>query len=123
MIKTTIICFILSFTANASGYHHHHKGEKGDRGEQGVAGIDGKDGVNGLNAANTTKGVASAIAASQLNFDWSTDALQGSAGIGVYNSTAISFGMAKRVGKTIISGSANIEDGKISGGAGVSWRF
>ncbi len=72
------------------------------------------------------KGIASAIAASQHNFDMGTYSWQGSVGIGGINGNdAISFGMGKRPCEDcpLFNGSVGIEEGKTSFGAGITWRF
>ena len=69
---------------------------------------------------NDYKGVAIAIASAQHNFTYGTKSWQGSVGVGFYKEEeGISFSMAKRVGKVLITGSITSD----SIGAGVSWRF
>ena len=71
-----------------------------------------------------TKGVALAIAKSQHNFDWSTEKLQGSIGMGSFEGKdAISFGIGKRVGQILLNGSVGVESGNHGYGAGITWRF
>lgn len=72
----------------------------------------------------SSKGVASAIAASQHQFYWGTKSWQGSVGIGAFdNNAAFSFGLAKRFNKTLINGSISKEEGKTGGGIGINWLF
>ncbi len=102
LILTIILFFGLAFNAMAGEKHHTQ---------------------TTTNYANI-KGVASAIALGQHNFDWSTKSWQGSASVGAYDSTtAFSFGLAKRFNKTLISGSVSEENGKIGGGASVRFQF
>lgn len=73
-----------------------------------------------------TPGVATAISASQLNFDWGSYALQGSVGYGNYdNENALTFGLGKRFGRVLINGSVGSESNtdNYSIGAGISWKF
>ncbi len=71
-----------------------------------------------------SKGVASALATAQHNFDYGTHAWQGSVGIGAFDTnTAFSFGLAKRFNKTLINGSITQEEGKFGGGVGINWHF
>ena len=71
-----------------------------------------------------SEGTALAIAKAQHNFDWSTGKWQGSVGLGSFDNTdAISFGMGKRVGQTLLNGSIGRENGKYGYGIGVNWRF
>jgi len=71
-----------------------------------------------------SKGIALAIATGQHNFDSSTFAWQGSISTGSYDdSTAFSFGLAKRFKSTLISGSVANEGGKIGYGASLGFHF
>lgn len=94
---------ILSFFANDawSGDKHHSRGTKVDVSSQALS-----------------------ISASQLNMDWSTTKLQGSAGTGIHKGVqAISFGLGKRTGKVLINGSVSTDGTDTAIGAGVNWRF
>jgi hypothetical protein len=71
-----------------------------------------------------TKGIATAIAIGQHSFDASTFAWQGSISTGSYDdSTAFSFGLAKRFRATLISGSVANEGGKLGYGASLGFKF
>jgi len=75
---------------------------------------------------SNNSGIATAISASQLNFNWGTTALQGSVGYGNYdNENAITFGLGKRFGRVLVNGSIGSESNtdKYSFGAGASWTF
>jgi len=78
--------------------------------------------TNTYNYSSVTdaRGVAIAIASAQHNFDYGTYSWQGSVGAGYYNGEdAVSFGVAKRVGKILMNGSITPD----SIGVGVNWRF
>jgi len=69
-------------------------------------------------------GVASAISAAQCHFDFATDVLQGCASVAGHNGgSAVSFGLGKRFGRTLINGACSIEGEYRSCGGGVNWRF
>lgn len=71
-----------------------------------------------------TSGTALGIANAQLNFDKGTYGWQWSAGAGFYDdSEAVSFGMGKRYGNTLINGTIGSEDGKTGFGVGISGKF
>ena len=72
------------------------------------------------------KGIATAISASQLNFDWGSYSLQGSAGLGSYGSSqALTFGLGKRFGRVLVNGSIGSESNndEYSFGFGASFKF
>ena len=72
----------------------------------------------------STKGAALGIAAAQHNFDYGTFSWQGSIATGSYdNSTAFSFGLAKRFKSTLINGSVSNEGGKMGFGGALGFRF
>lgn len=71
-----------------------------------------------------SKGIATAIAIGQHQFDASTFAWQGSISTGSYDdSSAFSFALAKRFKATLISGSVANEGGKIGYGASLGFKF
>ena len=74
----------------------------------------------------TSQGIALAISASQLHFDFGTFPLQGGVGIGSFNgSQAATFGLAKRFDRILINGTISGEEG-LEGfgfGLGLNWRF
>jgi len=71
-----------------------------------------------------SEGISSAMAASQHQFYYGTKAWQGSIAAGAFdNSTAFSFGLAKRFQKTLINGSISVENGKTGYGAALNWQF
>ncbi len=73
-----------------------------------------------VNTTISTNGVALSLATSQHQFDWSTDRLQGSVGVGVYKGeSAVSIGLGKRFGKVLVNGAV----GESGGSVGVNWRF
>lgn len=66
------------------------------------------------------EGIASAIAASQHQFNYGIHSWQGSVAVGTYDSeTAISVGLAKRFNRTLINGSVS----KNSAGFAVNFTF
>jgi len=75
---------------------------------------------NTYTSIEDARGVAIAIASAQHNFDYGTYSWQGSVGVGMYKEEeAVSFGVAKRVGKVLMNGSATPD----SVGVGVNWRW
>lgn len=83
--------------------------------------------VNNVTNSTTiydSKGIALGIAASQHHFDFGTHSYQGSIGMGSFeDNTAISFGLAKRIGRVMVNASIGIEDGSHGIGVGLNWRF
>jgi hypothetical protein len=95
---------VLFFMANIAWSHDHHESK----------------------VIQTVKnnGVALAIAKAQHSFDWSTEKIQGSVGMGSFdNNDAISFAAGKRVGQILLNGSIGRENSKYGYGVGVTWRF
>ena len=73
-----------------------------------------------------TKGVASAIAAAQCQFDFGTYRTQGCLSVGRYDGhNAVNFGVGKRFSKNrvLINGSVALEDNEPAVGSAVNWRF
>lgn len=69
-------------------------------------------------------GIALAIAQAQHQFDWGTHSWQGSVGVGSYGGNdAISFGVAKRFDRVLITGSFGRGGPDYGFGASVNWRF
>ncbi len=105
LILTIVLFFALAFNAMAGEKHHGGT-------------------TTTTNNYTNIKGVASAIAIGSHNFDWGTNSLQGSVGIGAFNSnTAFSFGLAKRFNKALISGTVSEEKGKIGGSIAIGFHF
>jgi len=76
--------------------------------------------------AKTTKmqGTALSLAAASHTFDWGTKDLQGSVGLGGYSGeNALSFGIGKRYGRTLLNGSLGVSDGETGYSAAVNWHF
>ena len=74
------------------------------------------------------KGVASAIAAAQHQFDWGTYSTQVSAAIGhtdmdSYSESALSIAVGRRFGEALVNGSYSHETGANSFGAAVNVRL
>ena len=72
------------------------------------------------------RGIATAIANSQLNFGLGTHSLHGSCGYGNYNdSNAVTCGLGKRFGRVLVNGSIGSESGtgEYSYGLGAAWTF
>lgn len=72
------------------------------------------------------RGIATAIANSQLNFGLGTKSLQGSCGYGNYNANnAITCGLGRRFGRVLVNGSIGSESGSddYSYGIGAAWTF
>lgn len=110
-----LFLLILAFPVMASENHNttiFTEGQKGDTGAPGV------------NASNLYRGVAIGIATAQHNFDFGTYELQGSVGVGSYDTAeAASFALGKRFNRVMINGSVGAENGKLGLGAGFNWRF
>jgi len=72
----------------------------------------------------TMHGTALSLAAAAHSFDWSTKDLQGSVGLGGYSGeNALSFGIGKRYGRTLLNGSLGISEGETGYSAAVNWHF
>lgn len=77
-----------------------------------------------INKTYGVSGNALAIAVAQHQFDWSTDDLQGSVGTGIYEGErAMSWALAKRFKKTLVTGSVSAQGSTFGVGAGLNWRF
>lgn len=71
-----------------------------------------------------SQGVALAIATAQIHPEVGTSKWQFGAGLGSYgNTSAITVGIGKRVGKVLINGTLGTENGKTGLGVGVNFRF
>jgi len=97
-----LFVLLISPAAYASGSHHEYV-------------------VNNTTKVEKSSNSAMALSAAQLNFDWSTQALQISGGVGSHNgSQALSIGLGKRVGQVLLNGSATSGGGL---GAGFTLRM
>ncbi len=108
-----IILLLLSFSVMADEKHHNVNAPVNNVTNYSVTNYD-------------VSGVATSIANSQHSFSFGTFALQGSLGAATYNnSNALSFGLAKRFNRVLISGSVSSESvsDNYSFGVGVGWRF
>ena len=78
-----------------------------------------------INTVYSSKGIASAIASSEHQFNYGVLGWQGSASFGTFDSnTAFSLGLAKRFKDVLINGSIVEEEGEITGGgAAVNFTF
>ncbi len=116
MNKITMVLILLTFGNAEAGERKHHSENKHEK--QTVQNI--------YEVNNSVSGVATSIATGQHSFGFDVYSLQGSIGFGNYNgSQALSFGVAKRIGRVMYSGSVASESGteKYSFGAGINWRF
>jgi len=83
-----------------------------------ASGYNGQNSTNNSTYNSTYKGsdASMALSAAQLNFDWSTQALQLSGGVGAHNgSQAFSIGLGKRVGRVLLNGSMTSGGGFAAG--------
>jgi len=72
--------------------------------------------VNNTTKVEKSSNSAMALSAAQLNFDWSTQALQLSGGVGSHNGAqALSIGLGKRVGQVLFNASATSGGGYAAG--------
>ena len=117
-----LILFAISFLlvmaniAQASGYHHRTIDK--------TVTINKTTTIEKTNNIYNNEGVASAIAASQHQFNYGVLGWQGSVGIGTFDSkSAFSFGLAKRFNKTLINSSISNEEGKFGAGIGINFTF
>lgn len=81
-----------------------------------ASGYHGEYTVNNTQTVKKSSNTAMALSAAQLNFDWSTQALQISSGIGFHNGAqALSIGLGKRYGQVLLNGSATTGGGLAAG--------